>query len=554
MRQIGLVLLLAAASAAPAATPPTPAAFAGDAQALVADAFAADAPGVAVLVTRGDEVLYRGARGQADTAAGTALQPGDRFRIGSVTKQMAAAGVLALVDAGKVALEDPLSKYVPDYPGGAGITIEQLLNHTSGIRSYTDIPGRMDEPAQRDLDTAQMIDTFEDEPADFPPGERWHYNNSAYVLVGAVIEAASGLPWHAYLAQQFFVPLGMADTGYGADPAVVARQVAGYSSDGQATTPPAAISMTQPHAAGALVSTVDDLARWNRALHEGRLLKPETYARMIAPVGKAQDVGYGYGIEVSGVRGMPALQHRGGIPGFTAHLLYVQGPDVTVAVLHNSDSPSPAQDTAGLARRLAALAMGTPYPAAVPVAVDAAVLAQYEGVYRVDDTATRALRVVDGQMTVKRTDRPREPLTAIGDDTFLYADGFNRIRLERDGDGAITGMRFWSEGEGDGVVAPRTADPLPQPITLPRAALERFVGTYRMGAEEMHVTVEGDGLNGHIVGQPQGVTFVAMAPDRFAGDEVGAELVFAPASGAVQSVTLRQWGNDMLFERVADAE
>ncbi len=166
-------------------------------------------PGAAVLVARGDEVLYRGALGFDDVATKDVLRADDRFRIGSVTKQFAAAAVLKLVEAGKVELADPLSKFVPDYPNGAHITVRQLLDHTSGVMSYTNLPGVMDGPIREDVTTAELIATFKDAKPEFAPGEGWNYNNSGYVLVGAVIEAASGLSWHEYLAQTFFQPLGM---------------------------------------------------------------------------------------------------------------------------------------------------------------------------------------------------------------------------------------------------------------------------------------------------------------------------------------------------------
>ncbi len=556
MRQLQLAVALAAAltaltaQAATAATAPTPAEFATYAETVLADAYPTDAPGVAVLVMRGDEVLYRGARGEADVEGDVPLKPGDMFRIGSVTKQIASAGLLTLVDAGRVSLADPLSKYLPDYPGAANITIEQLLNHTSGIKSYTEIPGVMEGPIQRDLTTAQLVDYFKNETPAFAPGEAWAYNNSGYVLVGAVIEAASGQPWHEYLEQALFEPLGMKDTGYGADPVIVARQVKGYTTGDKAPAAPLQLSMTQPHAAGALVSTVDDLARWNRALHEGRVIKPATYARMITPSGKAKDAGYGYGFQTSSVRGAPTLQHGGGIPGFTAFLTYVPGPDITVAVLHNSENPSPAQETSSISRRLAAAALGEPYPAVKPVDVDVDVLKQYEGVYRVNETVTRTVRVIEGKLTIRRTDRAREELTAIADDTFLYSDGFNRIRFERDVAKKVTGMRLWPEGEGDGDVAAITGEALPVAITLPREALERLVGLYKTKDAEMTIALEGEAISGHIKGQPQAVPFVAITPNRFTGDVVGAELVFTPETGVAQGVTLRVWGETMVFERV----
>lgn len=483
IRSIGLALAFAGSLAwrpAAAAAPPAPADFARYAEALLARIYRTDMPGVAVLVMRGDEVLYRGARGEADVPADVPLAPGDRFRIGSVTKHIAAAGLLTLVDAGKVALDDPLSKYLPDYPGAARITIEQLLNHTAGIREYTQIPGWFAGQIRRDLTTAQLVDYFKHETPDFAPGEGWRYSNSGYVLVGAVIEAASGQAWHKYLDQALFQPLGMKDTGYGADPAIVARQVKGYVTDGKTLEPAPRISMTQPHAAGALVSTVDDLARWARALHEGRVLDPVTYARMITPVGMAKDSDYGYGIGVSAVRGAAALQHGGGIPGFSAHLSYVPGADVTVAVLQNCETPESVLQPESLGRRLAAAALGMPYPPVVPVAVDAAVLGQYEGVFRVDMQATRTLRVVDGKLTAERSGGLRYELTPVADDTFVYPDGFSRLQLLRDASGKVTAMRFWPDGEGDGLVAPLTDQALPIDISQPGDELARLAGNYTL--------------------------------------------------------------------------
>lgn len=520
---------------------------------LVRD-FREDAPGVAVLVARGDTVLYRGARGRADVDAETPLAPGDLFRIGSITKQFAAAGVLALVDAGQVKLDDPLSKYVPDYPSGKRITVLQLLNHTSGVKSYTGIPGYMAGPIRNDLTTAQLIDVFKSLPVDFEPGTAWAYNNSGYVLVGAVIEAASGQPWHAYLRKTFFEPLGMRDTGYGHDPAIVARQVKGHTFDGGKPVPALPLSMTQPHAAGALVSTVDDLLRWNRALHEGRVLTAETYRQMIAPVGKAArpGVGYGFGLAVDTVRGRPQLQHGGGIFGFSTQLSYLPGPDITVVVLENDDTFPERERPEALARRLAALALGDPYPARVSVAVDAAELKAAEGVYRFAPTITRTLRVVDGRLTAQRSGGSRSALTPIAADEFLYDDGFNRLTLQRDAAGRVVAMRFFANGEGEGVVGARSDEPLPAETTavvVPRQALERLIGNYAVSGMTMKAFIEGIDLRVQLPGQPA-FTLRAASPTRFVIPEVGAELEFAEGETPAASLTLRQAGKTIVFERM----
>lgn len=521
--------------------------------ALLVRNFPADAPGVAVLVARGDTVLYRGARGRADVAAGTPLKPEDRFRIGSITKQFAAAGVLALVEAGKVKLDDPLSKYVPGYPNGDNITVLQLLNHTSGVKSYTGIPGHMAGPIRNDLSTAQLIDVFKDHPVDFAPGTQWAYNNSGYVLVGAVIEAASGKPWHEYLRITFFEPLGMRDTGYGHDPAVIAKQVNGYTHDGTKPVPAMPLSMTQPHAAGALVSNVDDLLRWNRALHEGRVLKSETYRRMITPEGKAAGPGanYGFGLVVDTVRNLPELQHGGGIFGFSTQLNYIPGLDITVVVLENDDTYPGRERPGALARRLAAIALGNPYPAPTPIAVDATALKSAEAVYRFDPATTRTLRVVDGRLTAQRSGGARSMLVPIAADEFLYEDGFNRLTLQRDGEGRITGMRFFANGEGDGVVGARTDEPLPveaQGIALPRETLERLAGNYMAVDMLLKIFIDGTTLKAQLVGQPA-FTLQASSPVRFAVPEVGADVEFASGDGPAASLTLHQGGQNIEFSR-----
>lgn len=555
---LALVLSLAPAAACIATEiPPVSeqaASAAREIDALLVRSFPEDAPGVAVLVARGDTVIYRSARGRADVEAGVPLKPEDRFRIGSVTKQFAAAGVLALVEAGKVKLDDPLSKYVPGYPNGDNITVLQLLNHTSGVKSYTGIPGHMAGPIRNDLTTAQLIDVFKDHPVDFAPGAQWAYNNSGYVLAGAVIEAASGQPWHDYLRTTFFEPLGMRDTGYGHDPAIVAKQVKGYTFDGGKPAPAMQLSMTQPHAAGALVSNVDDLLRWNRALHEGRVLKSETYRRMITPEGKAADpgVGYGFGLTADTVRGQPQLQHGGGIFGFSSFLAYLPGPDISVVVLENDDTYPGRERPDALARRLAAIALGNPYPAPIAIPVDAATLQAAEGVYRFPSDVVRTLRVVEGRLTAQRTGSNRSSLIPIAKDEFLYEDGFNRMTLQRDPTGRITGMRFFANGEGEGVVGARSDEPLPaepRGIALPRPVLERLTGSYSVPGMLMKLFIEGEALKVQLVGQPA-FTLQASSPVQFSVPEVAAELTFADGSEPAASVTLRQGGQVIVFTRV----
>lgn len=531
--------------------PPGPAEFQRYADSLLTLDYRADRPGASVLVARGSTVLLRTARGIADMDAHQPLRPDSRFRIASVTKQITAAGLLTLVEAGKVKLDDPLSRYIADFPAGDRITILQLLDHTAGVRNYTNLPGYVDDVIRRDLTTPQLIDLFRDQKPDFAPGTGWEYSNSGYVLLGAVIEAVTGKPWHRYLQDALFEPLGMKQTGYGHDPRVASRTVSGYSAVGDSVVPMRPLSMTQPHAAGGLVSTVDDLLIWSRALHHGRVLKNATYTRMVTPAGKAVNPGYGFGLYVDQVRTHKAYRHGGSMFGFVSSLTYLPDADITVVVLENDDAPNPSEDAHTLVRRLAAKAVGDPYPEARAIAVDAATLQKAEGVYRFGGDTVRVLRVVDGKLTAQRNRSPRAPLTPIAPDEFLYPDGFNRILLVRDPAGAIRGMRFHPRGDGSGEVGTRTGDSLsatPHAVQLPRAALERLVGTFARGALTLRVYLEAEVLMA-VVGGQDPVHLRATSATLFEVEETGATLEF-PAGDRVAQVTVRQGRREVVLERV----
>jgi len=546
-----IVLALCLGPAAVAAAPPTPAAFAPEAEALLARNYPAEGPGAAVLVARGDTVLFRGARGEADIATHAPLRPDSVFRIASITKQFTAAGLLTLVEAGKVSLDDPLSKYLPDYPGGEAITLLQLLNHTAGLRNYSGLIGQAEDANTRDRSTAGIIALFRDQEPEFAPGARWAYSNSGYALIGAVIEAVTGRPWHLYLEETLFRPLGMRNTGYGHRTPLAARQVQGYAYRDGAVAPMQPMSMTLPHAAGSLVSTADDLLTWNRALHEGRVLKSETYRRMVTPVGKAEAAGYGFGLYADTVRSSPALWHGGHIFGFTAVLLYLPGPDITVVVLENDDSANSPDTARNLARKLAARAVGDPYPEPQAVQADAATLQPAEGLYRFDGGVIRILKLVDGRLTAQRNGAPRAPLTPIGPGEFLYPDGFNRLKLEYDAAGRVAGLRHFPNGDGPGVVGTRVEGAAltpPAGILLPRAALDRLTGAYASGGLAMKVYVDAGALKAQLGGQPP-VDLRAVSPTRFEVDETGASLDFPPGDGPAAELTVRQGAREVVLRR-----
>ncbi|RVT87870.1 serine hydrolase domain-containing protein [Inhella crocodyli] len=538
------VVLLGALSLAPwaawADTLPDAAAVARYAQGLLDEqGIDPKGPGLTLLVARGDTLLATAARGQASIELGVPLAPDHVMRLGSITKQFAAATLLRLVDEGKASLDDPLSKYLPDYPNGQAITLTQLLNHTSGIKSYTGIGGYMHNPIRHDLSTQELVAVFKDQPADFAPGARWAYNNSGYVLVGAVIEAITGKSWHEALQSNWLQPNRVA-VSYPAPDRLIPGHVAGYTRSGNGWAPAGLVSMTQPHAAGALVGNVESLWRWNQALHEKGLLKPSTYQRMVTPQGPAEASRYGFGIGTDRIRGMAALQHGGGIHGFGTVLYYLPAQRITVALLRNSDRATPELDP--LARRLSAFAAGKAYPAAVPVAVPPATLKAFEGVYS-QGAVTRTLRVVDGKLVSQRAGGSTVPLTPLGQDRFAVGTGLAQLQFQRNAAGAVTGQVYYPDGDDQGPVEPlpRTGD-LPQrpDLALSEAQRQALVGQYVGERLSFSVFVDPQGvLRGQVPGQPA-VTLKASAPRELYVVEVDASLSFGPAEGEVQTVVLKQ--------------
>jgi D-alanyl-D-alanine carboxypeptidase len=541
------VLLFGVAHAGQPATPAAMAAYAD--QLLDEQKIGRDGPGVTVLVARGSQLLYKGARGLASVELGVPMQPDQLLRIGSITKQFAAATLLQQIDAGKAKLDDPVSKFLPDYPNGAQITLLQLLNHTSGVKSYTGIPGYTGNPVRRDLSTAELIKEFKDLPVDFAPGEKWAYNNSGYVLLGAVIEAIAAKPWYRQLDDALLKPAGVAPVDYQAGDKLFKGMAQGYTlNDRREVAPAALISMTQPHAAGALIASAEGLWRWNQALHGGKVLSAASYGRMITPEGPAKPRHYGLGITTGTLRGLPMLSHGGGIHGFVSTLNYLPGSQTTVVILRNTDGPGFAMDT--VTRKLAAFAIGEPFAARQPVAVAAEQLKAAEGIYTFDG-ATRTLRVKDGVLTNQRTGGGIGPLTPLGHDRFAFPNSLTELQLERDAAGKSVALKLFNNGEPDAERWLRTADVPAERvfITLSPAQVQALVGEYSSPQFAVKVFVDGKGvLQGQAAGQPV-FELRASTPRRLHVVQVDAQLDFSTEEPVAASVTLLQGSTTLVMPR-----
>jgi D-alanyl-D-alanine carboxypeptidase len=428
------------AGAAAAATPEQVARI----DALFRAAYPASGPGAAVLVVQDGTPILRKGYGLANVELSVPIRPEMVFRVGSATKQFTSACILKLVEQGRLRLEDPLSKYLPDYPSpAAGVTIEQLLTHTSGIKSATDMPTWF--PHMReDWTVEQLIDFFENEPLDFAPGTRWRYTNSGYILLGAILEKVTGRPYAEVVADWIFRPLGMKDTRYGSEAPIIPGRVDGYrkSPDGVINAP--YLSMTQPFSAGALVSTVDDLARWQSALDRGEILSPRSRRRMWTPVvlPDGRSSRYGFGWAVWSYEGHAVVEHGGGINGFSTANMRLPGDRIYVAVLSNC---SGCADPRSLALTAATTLLGIPFDQRPHAAVPAATLDRVVGSYRDEDSDIWVI-ARDGDHLSVVAGRPYAAYP-MSESTFFFRDSVRTLRFVSDSSGAIVAMEI-DEGIG----------------------------------------------------------------------------------------------------------
>lgn len=510
--------------------------------AILAPQFKPGDPGATVIVVKDGRTVLRKAYGTADLASKTPLTPGTVLRLGSITKQFTAVAILMLADEGKLALNDPVTRFFPDYPtGGKVITVEHLLTHTSGIVSYT---GKPDYVAGmgRDRTVAQMIDGFKDDPLEFEPGTRFKYNNSGYFLLGAIIEQVSGMPYARFLETRIFAPLGMTDTAYEGFERSRAPRALGYSLRDKTYGPSEHLSMTQPYAAGSLVSTVDDLAKWDAAVSAGKLLSPASWKMAFTPYKLTPDTStdYGYGWHVGTLQGTPVVDHGGGINGFRTYALRLPEQKIYVAVLANSDSGGARPEV--LAKKLVATAMGKPFSEHKAIVLDAKALDAFTGTYETDSTDKRVFATRDGVLTMRRGDGPSAPLKAYAKNAFFIPESLVTFAFERDAAGRVT--HVVSEQEGRQVRSARIGDVPPEraAVRIDPAAFDARVGTYQLAPTfALTLSREGERYYAQGSGQPKLEIFPA-SEDVFFARAVAAEIRFDGAEGGEPVLALHQNG------------
>jgi len=535
--------------------------------------------GSALIAERGEVILSRG-YGLANFEWSVPNASDTRFRVGSITKQFTAVIVLQLVEEGALALDGRIVDYLPGYPRPQGelVTIHQLLNHTSGIPSYTGFPGFMEDDVRDPFEPDSLVALFAGLPLEFEPGSRFRYNNSAYVLLGLIIERVTGRPYAQVLRERVLDPSGLAATGYDHEEEIRKRGASGYvrTLDGYENAP--YLDSSIPYAAGMMYSTVEDLYGWDQVLYSDALFRdPASKEAMFTP--GLEDYGHGFFVRdtTAGDPGpaVRVIEHGGGIFGFSTIFRRFPADRHAIVLIDNTGG-----DLRPIVDGITAILYGQP-PAEPRASVAERLLpiAERNGADAVRNRYLQLLRDAEDEYVFG----PGElnglgwHLVEVGDiETAVGVLEFN-LEYHPDDPGAhgALGEARRATGDTNAAVAHfETAlalngrfqqarqsltelgvpiDPsLAEGLRLPEEKLDRYAGRYEVGPDlTLTVTREDDRMYAQVTDQDR-YEISARSETRFFLRGVrGFELEFhGESDGPAESVTLFEEGRQTLAPRI----
>lgn len=393
-----------------------------------------------VAVAREGKILYAGAFGKADEEWGVANTPDTKFKIGSITKQFTGMAILLLEQQGKLKVDDPICQYLSACPERwKPITLHHLLTHTSGIPNFTALPDYA-ELKRKSLKPEQAAMVTKDKPLDFDPGTKMQYSNTGYLLLGAVVEKASGMSYSEFMRKSIFDPLGMNDTGVDDQRVLLPKRAEGYTCAPKCVNADF-IDMSVPHAAGAMYSTVLDLVKWDEGIRAGKILTPENHKRWITPFKND----YAYGWTVRQRDGMQEVSHGGGIDGFGTMIVRYPEKGVVAAAFTNHLPGDTGKIASDLARLAAGVEVKLPeFPKAIQVSEN--VLKQYVGVYEFSPKFSMTVTLEGGSLMTQATNQSKIPVFAKSENEFFPKVVDAVLRFEKDAEGRVTGMTLLQGG------------------------------------------------------------------------------------------------------------
>ncbi|HEX5167788.1 MAG TPA: serine hydrolase [Cyclobacteriaceae bacterium] len=510
------------------------------------------ASGIAVLVSKGGEVIYKKGFGYADIEKKQLIKPDTKFRIGSITKQFTGAAILKLQEEGKISVTDKLSKFLPDFPRADEVTIHQLLTHISGIHSYTSKPEFI-QKVTAPITEEELIAFFKSDPYDFNPGEKWQYNNSAFFLLGHIIGKVSGKPYGDYLKETFFDPLGMTNTGIHSSKLKLENEAKGYTKENSAYKLATNWDMSWAGGAGAIYSTVEDLYKWNEALFNGKVLQEKSLQAGLTPVllnnGKKPDnASYGYGLGINEYRGQDVVEHNGGLHGFVSQLARYREENVTVVLLTNLSPPEVSLNSNTIAEFLLWDKMEKQKANVVNTSVSEDV-SQYTGRYDFGNGAVMIISAENNNLFAQLTGQQKFPIFPSGEGEYFWKVVEAKIAFVKNANGEVEYGNF-EQNSNKLRVAKMKEDVI---VSIDKALYVLYSGKYDYG-NNMVITIstESDKLFVQATNQPKFEIF-PVSETEFIVREVNAKLLFVKeGDGKISKLILDMAGQKKDVVRMAE--
>ena len=515
--------------------------------AIFNQAYPYNSPGATVLIAKDNTVIYRKAFGMANLELNVPMKPENVFQLASISKQFTSVAVLMLMEQGKLSLQDPLSKFIADYPRGNEITLHHLLNHTSGIVSFNTLPD-FGTKIRIDVTPEEMINSFKNLPLEFNPGEKYSYNNSGYFLLGYVIEKTSGMTYEDFIKKNIFEKLGMKNSYYSNAYKIIPNRVNGYLYYEGNYENPEYISTTIPYAAGSLMSTIDDMFLWSKAIHNNLLIseKSKRMAFTNHTLTNGKHSNYGYGWRIDEIEDIKTIEHAGGGFGFTTSGIYIPERNTYLIVLTNLDDGVGAE-THNLKAAYATLGKSIRQTNAVQLSEKEA--RKWVGAYQFEDVA-RFITYDNGALYSTRDGGRPIKLEPLSDHEFRFENSFSTYTFSSK-KGKKQVLYANRIEKSFGVETDKKPLTEKETILLPQKILAKYVGVYELQPSFLiEIELQNDHLLAKATGQPP-VTLFAETENSFFIKEIGAQVVFdVHTDGTVKSLAFSQGGRKMEGKKI----
>lgn len=503
-------------------------------------------PGGSIIIAKEGNIIYNQSYGKASIELDVDMTNANVYRIASLSKQFTAIAILKLVEQGKLALTDDITKYIEEYPTQDHIiTIEHLLTHTSGIKDYLNIDRFTEAFRRNDMSPKEIIDFFKNEPMNFEPGTQYKYSSSGYIILGRIIETISGMSYEDYMNKHVFSPANLNNTRYGSTTDIIKNRVSGYKNNSSGYKNANYLSMTLPYAAGSLVSTTEDLFKWNQALVMCKIVSSKTINAAYSPYmfESGKQSLHGYGWEIGNVQGIKAVKHSGGINGFSTYAISIPEKNIYVAILTNCEN---VQNIDIIATKLAAVAMGKPYELN-EITQSKSSLEYINGVYENEFGIQKIVRFEDQSLLLFDRGKPKNKLIPFGKGKFFIENSLTTWSINND-----NGEVYLVENNTNQIIPWKRIDNNIKSITpknIKLKELKKYTGKYELGLDfYFEVKLENNTLIGQIRNDKK--EFISIGNHQFIARGIDAKLTFdLDKNKSVISLTLDQ-GREMTAKKI----